>query len=109
MHSKSHNIEFMTYDNANDAFDELFGEPCDKCHKTIFKRGGSDIDSPDQIEKKKSTINSKNKHDKRFQYAATVALNYGEIELHPERVSNIMPFIDKHNWDGIKRPSKIDH
>ena len=108
MHSKSDNTEFMAYDNANDAVDELFDEPCDKCHKISFKRGGSDIDSLDQIKKKKSTINSKNKDDKCFQYAATVALNYGEIELHPERVSNIMPFIDKHNWDGIKCPSKID-
>ena len=28
---------------------------------------------------------------------ATVALNYEEIESHPERVSNIKPFINKYN------------
>ena len=33
-----------------------------------------------------------------FQYAVTVALNYGEIELHPETASNIKPFINKYNW-----------
>ena len=34
-------------------------------------------------------MNSKNKDDKRFQYAVTVALNYEEINWNPERVSNI--------------------
>ena len=28
-----------------------------KCHKVIFKRGGSYIDSPDGIKKKKVTLN----------------------------------------------------
>ena len=51
-----------------------------KCHKINFKCGGSYIDSPDWI--KKATINSKKKC---FQYAAMVALNYGEIKWNPER------------------------
>ena len=38
----------------------------------------------------------------------TVALNYGEIESHPERVSIIKPFINKYNWKGIKHPLNID-
>ena len=38
----------------------------------------------------------------------TVALNYGEIELHPERVSNIKPFINKYNWKRINYLSKMD-
>ena len=33
-------------------------------------------------------------------------LNRKEIKLHPERVSNIKPFISKYNWDGTKYPSK---
>ena len=37
-----------------------------------------------------------------------VALNYRGIESHPERVSNIKPFINKYNWKGINYPSKID-
>ena len=36
------------------------------------------------------------------------ALNYEEIESHPERVSNIRPFINKYNWKRINYPSKID-
>ena len=63
-----------------------------KCHKVNIKRGGSYIDSPDWIKKKKATINLKNTDDKCFQYTATVALNYEEIESHPERVSSIIPY-----------------
>ena len=75
-----------------------------KCHKVDFIRGGSYIDSPDWIKKKKATINKKKTDGKCFQYAATAALNFGEIESHPERVSNIKLFINKYNWKGIKHP-----
>ena len=41
-----------------------------------------------------------------------VALNYGEIESHPERVSNTFVydclFINKYNWNEINYPCKID-
>ena len=41
-----------------------------KCHKVNFRHGGP---------------NPKNKDDKCFQYAVTVALNCEEIESHPEK------------------------
>ena len=72
MHSRSNNIEFMSYDNANEVVNELFeslrsryqigsetsmrgsGFTFDsvqllycKCHKINFKRDGSYTDSPD--------------------------------------------------------------
>ena len=122
MHSRSDNIKFISYNDANEVVDELFeslrskyqgnlGTPmrgsdfifdsvqliCCKCHKVNFRRGGSYIDSPDWIKKKKATVNPKDEDDKCFQYAVVVALNYGEIESHPERVSNIKPFINKYN------------
>ena len=56
----------------------------------------------------KTTINPKNGDDKCFQYVSTVGLNYGEIELHPERVSNVRPLTDQCNWDKTKYPSKRD-
>ena len=34
-----------------------------------------------------------------------VALNHQNIENHPERISNINPFIDKYNWNGINFPA----
>ena len=70
--------------------------------------GGSYIDSPDWIKKKKATINPKNADDRCFQYAVTVTSNYEETESQPERVSNIKPFMNKYNWKGIYYPSKID-
>ena len=57
---------------------------------------------------KETTINPENYDGKCFQYAATVALNCEEIGKHPERVSNIKPFINKHNCDGIKYQSGKD-
>ena len=68
-------------------------------------RGGSYVESPDWIKKKNATINPTNTSDKCFQYAANVALNYGEIESHAERVSNIKLFMGKYNWKGINYPS----
>ena len=73
-----------------------------------FKRSGSNIASPDWIKKKKAIINPKNEDDKCFQYAAAVALNYEEIKWNPERVSNIIPFINRYIWEKINYPSKID-
>ena len=45
----------------------------------------------------KATINPKNKDDKCFQYATTVALNQKEIKFPLKRVSSIEPFINKYN------------
>ena len=78
---------------------------CYKCYKVNFRCGGSYIDSADWIKKKKTTLNPKNKDDKCFQYALTVALNFEEIKQNPERVSNIKPFIKRYKWKGINYPS----
>ena len=133
MHSNSDNIKFTSYNAANEVVNKIFESLSSKyqdnleksmngsdftfdsvqlmyckCHKVNFKRDGLYIDSPDWIKNKKATIYPKIENDKCFQYAATVALNYEEIESHPERVSNIKPFINKYNWEGINYPSKID-
>ena len=117
MHSKSYNIEVMTYDNANEVINEIFELLLSmyqigletsmrgsdfifdgvnllyyKFQKINFKLGDSYIDSPVWIKKKKATINPKNEVDKCFQYAATVALNCGKTESHPDRILNIKPF-----------------
>ena len=92
MHSRSNNIKFKSYTNATKVDDELFESLRSryqgnletsmrridfifdsvqliyyKCHKVNFKRGGSDIDSPYWIKKKKATINPNNTDDKCFQ------------------------------------------
>ena len=34
---------------------------------------------------------------------------YGKIEVHPEKVSNIKQFINKHSWKGNIYQSKVDN
>ena len=78
MHTKSDNKKFMTYDNVDDIVEELFETFLSryqdnlergiednefvfdsvqllyyKCHKINFRRGGSYIDFPNWIKKKK--------------------------------------------------------
>ena len=127
MHSTSDNIKFTSYNGANEVVNELFVSLHSryqenfetsmwgsdlifdshqlmyyKCHKVNFKRGGSHIDSPDWIKKKKATINLKNTDDKCFQYAATVILNSEEIKRNSERVSNVKSFINLQYITGKK-------
>ena len=75
-------------------------------HKVSLKRGKSYIKSPEWVINKRATINPKNK-DKCFQYSITVALNHQNIENHPERISNIKPFINQYNWKDIDFPAGI--
>lgn len=67
-----------------------------------FKLGEPYTESPDWIKNKKATTNEKKKDDRCFCYATTIALNVGEIKKDPQRISNIKPFMNKHNWYGMK-------
>ena len=70
-------------------------------HKISLKRGKPYIKSPEWVLNKRATINPKNKGNKCFQCSITVALNQQNIDNHPERISNIKPFINQYNWEGI--------
>ena len=74
-------------------------------NKTSIYRGGSYIDSPKWLKDKKSTVNPKNNDHKCFQYATTLALNFDNINNHPEKISKIRPFIDQYNWKDIDFPA----
>ena len=63
-------------------------------HKISLKRGKSFIKSPE-------SINPNYKDNKCFQYPVTVALNHQNIGNHPERISNIKPFVGQYNWKDI--------
>ena len=73
-------------------------------NKTSICRGGTYIDSPKWLKDKKSTINPKNKDNKCFQYAATLALNIDNIDNHLERISKIKPFINQYDWKDVEFP-----
>ena len=51
--------------------------------------------------KKEAIING----DSDFQNALNDALNYQNIETHPERISKLKPYINKYNWEGIDFPA----
>ena len=57
------------------------------------------------VKRQETTINPKNNDDKCFRYAVTLALNLDNIDNHPERISEIKPFIDQYNWKDIDFPS----
>ena len=60
--------------------------------------GGSYINSPDWIKKKKVITNLRNKYDHRcVQYTAKAALNCKENGENLQRISKIDPFIDNYN------------
>ena len=73
-------------------------------NKTSIYRGGTYTDSSKRLKDKRSTRNPKNKDNKCFQYATTLALNIDKINKDPQRISKIKPFIDQYNWKDIEFP-----
>ena len=51
--------------------------------------------------KKEAMINGYNN----FQNSLNDALTYQNIEKHPERISNLKPYNNKYNWEGIEFPA----
>ena len=132
MNSKSDNVEIMMGIETDDIINELFESFLKKyqegletkmregsnfvfesvnllyysLHKISLNTDGSHIDSPSWIKNKKATINPKTKDNKRLQDAITAALNYKNINNHPERISNLKHFSDQYNWKAIEFPSQ---
>ena len=131
MHTKGDNNEIMNGIDTSDAINELIDffrkryqggletkmkgssyifERIDlleyHLHKISLNRGGSYIKCDEWLKNKGVIINSKNtKNNNCFQYAIIAALNYQNINSHPERISNLKPFINNHNWKDIEFPS----
>ena len=62
----------------------------------------SELNSSGWLRGKKETIIS---GDNDFENALNDALNYQNIETHPERISKLKPYINKYNWKGIDFPA----
>ena len=58
----------------------------------------SELNSSGWLRGKKETIISE---DNDFENPLDDALNYQNIETHPERISKLKPYINKYNWEGI--------
>ena len=70
-----------------------------------ISKGGSYIESPKWLKDKKCVVNQKNNDNKCFQYAATLALNFNNIDRNPQRISKIKPFINNYKWNDINFPA----
>ena len=62
----------------------------------------SELNSSGWLRGKKETIIS---GDNDFENALDDALNYQNIETHPERISKLKLYINKYNWEGIDFPA----
>ena len=82
---------------------------CYSLHKINLNGGGSYIDSRDWIKHKKATINPKSIDNKCFRDAVTAALNHRKIKNYPKRISNLQPFFDQYNWEGMEFPSHSNY
>ena len=130
MHSKSDNIEIMKGLSTDDivrfieSFKKRYQEGLETkmrgsryvfnhvklleyhFHKISLSRGSSYIPTLEWIANKKCTINPKDIKDNRcYLYAIVIALNYHKISNHPERISNLIPFIPNYNWDDVNFPA----
>ena len=131
MHSKSDNVEIMRGRSTNDilnmlieTFKQRYQEGLETrmqgsnyvfshvklleyhFHKISLNRGSSYIPTLDWIANKKCTINPNNIKDNRcYLYAIAIALNFDKIPNHPQRISNLIPFISNYNWGEINFPA----
>ena len=131
MHSKSDNIEIMRGSSTDDivnrlieSFTQRYQEGLETrmrgssyvfnnirhleyhFHKISLSRGSPYIPTLEWIANKKCTINPKNTRDNRcYLYLIVIALNFHKIPNHPERISNLIPFIPNYNWGEINFPA----
>ena len=131
MHTKSDNIEIMHGIDTSDAINELINSFMNKyqegletkmngssyiferidllkyhLHKISLNGSSSYINSTEWLKNKQLTINPKNIKDNNcFKYAITAALNYQNIDSHPEITSKFKPFINNYNQKDVEFPS----
>ena len=75
--------------------------------KTSLKRGGSYIEAPEWIDKKKAIINPKNLNDNKcFAYSIIASALYDEIGRDHNRVGKLKTHMDYFNWNGINFPTQ---
>ena len=73
-------------------------------HQLNLTRGSSYLPLPDWLARKKAIINPKNEDQECFKWAVITALEFQNIESHPERISNLTKFPNKYDWSGLGFP-----
>ena len=65
-----------------------------------------ELHSSESLRSRKESINSK---DNCFQNSLNDSLDYQTIKTHPEKITKVMPYINKYNWKDIKFPSENEN
>ena len=73
-------------------------------HQLNLMRGSGYFPLPDWLARKKAIINPKNEDQECFKWAVITALEFQNIESHPERISNLIKFSNKYDWPGLGFP-----
>ena len=66
--------------------------------------GSSYLPLPDWLVPKKAIISPKNEDRECFKWAVIAALEFRNIESHPERISNLNKSSNKYDWSGLGFP-----
>ena len=113
------NILFASYNNEeinlaykssynNQVILLMINDEANNCYYFAVKNL-SELNSSGWLRAKKEAIinNNDNNNNKNnvFQNALDDALNYQNIETHPERILKLKPYINKYNWKGIDFPA----
>ncbi|XP_057313251.1 uncharacterized protein LOC130654655 [Hydractinia symbiolongicarpus] len=77
-------------------------------HKFRLTRGSSYIELPKWVASKKAVINPPvNEDEECFKWAVIAPLHHEEIGKNPNRISQMKPYVDIYNWEGIEFPASI--
>ena len=102
MYTRSTPEEFMIGSETEEVAEKFFMSILQKYQDNLQnKMKGSDFifNGINYKKDKKCVGNQKSNDNKCFQYAATIALNFNNIDRNPQRVSKIKPFIN--NYKGM--------
>ena len=85
----------------NQVFLLMINDEVNNCHYFAVTKL-LDLNSSGWLRAKKEAIININNN---FEDALNDALNYQNIDLRPERISKLKPYINKYNWEGIDFPA----
>ena len=81
----------------------MINDEVNNCHYFAVKKL-LDLNSSGWLRAKKEAIININNN---FEDALNDALNYQNINIRPERISKLKPYINKYNWEGITSRKNI--
>ncbi|XP_057290793.1 uncharacterized protein LOC130613470 [Hydractinia symbiolongicarpus] len=74
---------------------------------TNLTRGSSYLELPKWAASKKAVINPMNEDEECFKWAIIASQHHGDIGRNPNRISQMKPYVDHYNWDGMEFPTSI--